>query len=213
MRVDVALSVTEPLRAGIVRVAEMRRDPADPTGPNVADGLLDAEVRTVRLRRRREVDDRLGEHDPTLRHPDELHRLRSGDGDAERLRVGHPDVLGRGDDDPPRDEARVLPRLDHAGEVVEGRIDVGASDRLDERGDDVVVLVALAVVAQEGAIDGGGDDLGGDQGKGRDVRLRRTRPAIRRGRGRSSRLERGERAPGVAGREPDDRRPRVGGRP
>ncbi len=33
----------------------------------------------------------------------------AGDGDAERLRVGHPDVLGGADDDAPSDEARVLP--------------------------------------------------------------------------------------------------------
>ena len=62
------------------------------------------------------------------------------------------------DDDAARDEPRVLPRLDHAREVVQRRVDVGAAHRLDERADDVVVLVALPVVAQQGAVDGVGDD-------------------------------------------------------
>ena len=35
----------------------------------------------------------------------------------------------------------VLARLEHAGEPVEAGVDVRAADALDERGDDVVVLV------------------------------------------------------------------------
>ncbi len=71
-----------------------------------------------------------------------------------RLRVGEADVLGRGDDQPTGDESRILPRLDHAGEVVHRGIHVRAADRLDERADHVVVLVALPVVAQQRAIHG-----------------------------------------------------------
>ena len=67
------------------------------------------------------------------------------------------------DHEPAGDEPRVLPRLDHAREVVQRGVDVGAADRLDERADDVVVLVALAVVAQQRAIDGLRDELGGDR--------------------------------------------------
>src|SRR5690606_33008415 len=58
------------------------------------------------------------------------------------------------DDQAPRDEPRVLPRRHHAGQVVQRGVDVGAADRLDERGDDVVVLVAVAVVADGGDVDG-----------------------------------------------------------
>ena len=54
---------------------------------------------------------------------------------------------------PAGDEARVLPRLEHPGEVVQRGVDVGAADRLDEAADDVVVLVAVAVVADRGPVD------------------------------------------------------------
>ena len=43
------------------------------------------------------------------------------------------------DDQAPHDESRVLARLDHPGEPEQRRVRVGATDRLDERADDVVV--------------------------------------------------------------------------
>ena len=48
-----------------------------------------------------------------------------------------------------RDEARVLARFEHAREPVEARVGIGAADRLDERGDDVVVLVVAVADAAE----------------------------------------------------------------
>ena len=57
------------------------------------------------------------------------------------------------DHQPPRDEPRVLAGLDHAREVVQRRVDVAAPDALDERAGDVVVLVAVAVVADGGPVD------------------------------------------------------------
>ena len=88
----------------------------------------------------REVERGLGQ-------PDVLDRAGRGVGDEERLRIGEPDVLAREDHEPARDEARVLARLEHAREPVEARVGIGAADRLDERGDDVVVLV-VAVAAR-----------------------------------------------------------------
>ena len=46
----------------------------------------------------------------------------------------------------------ILAGLQHAGQVVQRRVDVRAADRLDERADDVVVLVAVAVVAHGGPV-------------------------------------------------------------
>ena len=128
-------------------------------------------------------------------------------------------------DDAPGDEPRVLAGLDHAGEVVQGGIDVAPAHRLDERTDHVVVLVAVAVVAQQRPVDGPGDDIGGDRrlrgcrgirplvvaGR-RGIRRRRRFRLRRHGLGRRDRrrLECGERAARVARREPDDRGPRLG---
>ena len=77
-----------------------------------------------------------------------LERLRRRDRDDERVRVGVAHVLGGEDDHASRDEARILARLEHRGEVVDGRVRISAAHRLDERRGEVVVLVALAVVEQ-----------------------------------------------------------------
>ena len=82
-------------------------------------------------------------------HPDELDRACGRVGDDERVGVGEADVLGREDHEPARDVARVLAGFDHAREPVEPGVGIRAADRLDERGDDVVVLVvAVAQAAQ-----------------------------------------------------------------
>ena len=78
-------------------------------------------------------------------HPDELHRLRRGV--AVCSAVGSAIPLGGVDDQPPRDEPRVLSRFNHPRQVVQRRIHVRTADRFDERADHVVVLVAVAVVA------------------------------------------------------------------
>ena len=60
----------------------------------------------------------------------------------QRLRVGEADVLRRRDDQAPRDEHDVLAGLEHARHPVDGGVGVAAAHALDERRDDVVVLVA-----------------------------------------------------------------------
>ena len=111
---------------------------------DVAPGRADPEGDAVRLRGVGQVDDRVRQVELGLREPDVLHRLRGGGGQRERQRVGHPDVLRGEDHEATRDEPRVLAGLEHPGEPVEPGVGVGAADRLDERGHDVVVLV-LAV--------------------------------------------------------------------
>ena len=86
------------------------------------------------------------------------------------------------------------PAVEHPRQVVQGGVDVGTADRLDERADHVVVLIAVAVVADGRLVDTRLD--------GREVQqptVRVTGLVERRAR---RRLERGERPAGVAGREP-----------
>ena len=97
----------------------------------------------------REVEHRVREVEAGFGHPDELDRAGGGIGDDERVGVGEADVLGREDHEAARDVARVLAGFDHAREPVEARIGIRAADRLDERGDDVVVLVVAVAQAAE----------------------------------------------------------------
>ena len=78
-------------------------------------------------------------------------------------------------------------------------LDVGAAHRLDERADDVVVLVAVAVVAHRGPVDGRLQGVRSDGVDGLGV-----------GAGRRL-LQVGQRAPGVAARQPQQAGARLGG--
>lgn len=53
-----------------------------------------------------------------------------------------------------RDESRVFFCFDHPCQVVQRGVGVRTLDGLDERVDDVVVLVILLVVAHGGGVDG-----------------------------------------------------------
>ena len=77
--------------------------------------------------------------------------------------IGDADVLAGQDHQPPGDEARVLARLDHPGQVVQGGVDVAAAHALDQRARDVVVLVAGPVVAGRRAVHGLLDVRQGDR--------------------------------------------------
>jgi hypothetical protein len=75
-----------------------------------------------------------------------LDGLSRRDRDEQRARVGVADVLARGDHDAAREEPRILAALEHRGEVVHRGVGVAPAHRLDERGREIVVAVARAVV-------------------------------------------------------------------
>src|SRR5712692_6282410 len=69
-------------------------------------------------------------------------------GNLQRLRIGESDVFGRRDDQAARDEQWILAGLQHPRQPVHGSIRIAAAHAFDQRGDDVVVLVAGAVVEE-----------------------------------------------------------------
>ena len=79
------------------------------------------------------------------------------------------------------------PADQHPGQVVQRGVDVGAADRLDERADHVVVLIAVAVITHGGLVQRLLD--------GRDRHLLAAAPGFRR------HLQRRQRAPRIARRE------------
>ena len=74
------------------------------------------------------MDHGLGERDPGLGQPDEGRGLQGRNGRLQRRRVGHADVLAGVDHQTSGDEPWVFTRLDHAGQVVQGRVDVAARE-------------------------------------------------------------------------------------
>ena len=130
-------------------IPQMRRDRSRRLVAHVAHGRAEGHGDRVRLRRVRQVRHRVGQVQLRLRHPHELDGPSGGVGDDEAVGVGHPDVFGGQDHQPSGDEPRVLARRDHPGQPVQAGVDVGTADALDERRQDVVVLVvAVAECSQ-----------------------------------------------------------------
>ena len=113
----------------------------------------------VRLGRARQVERRLRHRVEALGHAHAPERRVGARHDDERARVGVADVLAREDEHAPQDEERVLARLEHAHHPVDRGVRVGAAHRLDERADDVVVLLAGLVVEERRLLLGRGERL------------------------------------------------------
>ena len=102
------------------------------------------------------------ENDAAFGHADAFDGLKGGEGESEGVVAGETDVFAGENDHAAGDEFGIFAGLDHAGEVVEGGVDVGATHRFNEGGDDVVVHVTFFVVAGDDFLGGGFDGFDGD---------------------------------------------------
>ena len=84
-------------------------------------------VDRVRFRRGRDIDHGLRDREFALGAAEEIVGVLGRVGDDERLRIGEADILGRHAHDAPRDEQRVLAGVEHAREIVERRVRIGAA--------------------------------------------------------------------------------------
>src|SRR6185437_8678804 len=95
-------------------------------------------------------------------HSDEVDGLLRGNRYHQRLWIGESDVFGGENHHSSYDEKWILSGLEHACHPVHRGIRVRASKRLDERGDDVVMLVTGSIVKQGASLhrvfDGGKRD-------------------------------------------------------
>ena len=90
----------------------------------------EGDVGGVRFGRGGEVEHGLGDRELALGRAEALVDVPGGERLRQRLRVGHADVLGGEADQAAGDEERVLAAGEHAREPVEGRVGVGAAQRL-----------------------------------------------------------------------------------
>jgi len=119
VRVLVPLAIPEAAHEPGHRVAQMERH-------RIGSGALDVRrqrtrgtLHRVRLRRKREIDARLGKRKVPLREPDEMDRLLGRRRDDERLGIREADVLRREDHETPGDEHGILSRVDHPYQPVQ----------------------------------------------------------------------------------------------
>ena len=105
-------------------------------------------VHRVALGCHRQMQRRHRQRQLRLRHAYVFYRICRSYRNAQRTRIRQPHILRGQNHHPPRDELRVLSRLQHLRQPVDTRIRVRPAHALDERRYRIVVLVTRAVVFQ-----------------------------------------------------------------
>ena len=108
--------------------------------------IVDSHVSGVALGTGGQIYGTLRQGNASLWPTDFHHGIKRGVGQQEGVWIRQADVFRRTDDQPAGDESWILASLHHARQPVDGAVGVGATDGLDEGGDDVVVHLPVLVV-------------------------------------------------------------------
>ena len=150
VRILVALFALEARAVGM-DVLQLARDGPRLPCPNVRNGRIDRHDDGVRLRRRGQQQHRLRQRQPCLRQAELQRAVHAGLDDHGRLRIGKADVLTRRAQDAPAGADQVA-GLEQTCQIVQRRVRIRAAQRLHERGHDVIVIVARAVIVHGAAL-------------------------------------------------------------
>ncbi|EXI76543.1 MAG: hypothetical protein AW07_00491 [Candidatus Accumulibacter sp. SK-11] len=164
MRVAIVPAVAKRLHQPRRRIAQVEwHRPRRVSADEAARGII-REVAGVRLRRHRQVENRLRQRQLALGRTEALEGLGGVERDAGSARIGKADVFPGHANNSSRQVARVSTAIEHAAEPVQGRIRRGTADRLVQGRDLVEEGIAALVEApqalrhrllDESAVDGG----------------------------------------------------------
>ena len=111
-----------------------------------APGGAEGRVGRVRFRRGRDIDHRLRDREFALGRAEKVVGVLRGVADHQRLRIGEADILDRHAHHAAREIERVLAGIEHAREIIERGVRIGAAHRFVQRRDQIVMAVLRLVV-------------------------------------------------------------------
>ena len=153
MGVFIALTPPQFFGSAVMPVLQMDRHRCRDIVLHRVHRLHDGIYRGVALRGAGHIGRRLTQNDLALRHADPFHLL----GSARRHHHGHricvSHVLGGTDHDAPRDEAYILTRVQHSGEIIDRGVRVRSPHALYKCGDRIVVIVPVPFVPEHPLLD------------------------------------------------------------
>ncbi len=117
-------------------------------------------VGRIRFRRGGEIDHRLSDGELALGTAEKIVGVLRGVADHQRLWIGKADVLHRHAHDTAREEQRIFAGIQHAREIIQRRVRIGAAHRFVQGRDQVVVAVGGLVVDRGAALQDGLQLLG-----------------------------------------------------
>ena len=149
------IAITHPIAKGLaiaVGIAQVGWHLLAAGFAHTLEGIKEAQ-HAVALLGPRQVERRLGQGVEALRQAHPLKGRRTGFHHHHRLGIGQADVFAGGDQHAAEDKAGVFAGLHHAGQPEEGRIRIGAPQRLYEGTDCVEVGIPLLVVEHRPLLD------------------------------------------------------------
>lgn len=135
----------------------MKRDGEVAAATYFRQGGVDSKVSGIGLLRSGKVDSSLSQGDTPLGPTNLGQGIETSVGDKHSVGVSKADVFARADNQSAGYELRVFASLYHTRKPIEGCVGVGAADRFDKSGDDIVVQLAVFVVGDGVLLQKGGD--------------------------------------------------------
>ena len=132
-------------------ILQLTRNRAGIAAADVLHGGVDRHIGGVGLRRVADQDHRVRQRDPRFRQADRLGDIDAGFHDRDQLRIGEPDVLAGADHQSAAGRGQVA-GFEKPAEIVNGGVGIGAAHTFLKGGNDIVMLVAVLVVAHGAAL-------------------------------------------------------------
>ena len=144
--VFVFLAVAEAFGAGVMGIAQVFGHGDGAAGFHFFQGTVDGGISTVALVRGGKVNGGFRNGDARFGPADEFRGLVGGGAEQECHGVCETNVFRSTDHQAARDKARVFTGMNHLGEPVERGVGITATYAFDERGNGVVMLIAVGIV-------------------------------------------------------------------
>ncbi len=157
--VFVSLALVELLGPGVITAAEMSRNGYGSIILDVGEGGPNGHSGGIGFFSGGQVDNGLGEWQLGFGKADKIGGVEGAGGNKEGLGVGVSDVLGGKNDHSSSDETQIFTGVDHSSQPIDCGIGVGTAHGFYEGGDNVVVLISVAVVVEGFALNGFDGDM------------------------------------------------------
>ncbi len=108
----------------------------------------------VRLFRSGKIERRVRQKIAAFGKPHAVESLRAGVHHGDSIRIGEAGVLAGGNQHPPENKARILAGGGHTRKPVHRRVGIAPAQTFDERADNVIMIVAVAVVQHDFFLNG-----------------------------------------------------------
>ena len=151
--VFVAFAIADVFHESGDGVAKVERNGIGLGFADIVEDLAVGGVDGIRFGREGEIDHGLREGQVAFGSAEKIESIACSEGEGEGAGFGEADIFTGHADDASREIQAIFAAFDHADEPIESGVGIGVAHGFVERGDEVVVLFARFIVAEEFALE------------------------------------------------------------